>query len=237
MDLPGYGFVPGDWDLRGDVDNYLGNQDFHGKRVIDVGTGSGFCCFEMEKRGAEVTTLERFFRDPRDTLGQIPYADFEQRFGKTYADHVAGWRDGVQRMQNGFWLAHRALNSKARLYSGSAQECPGELGQFDFAFFGCVLMHTQNPLQGLMSFAQATREKIIITEPYEDLGAAAEMPVMFFRPNATEHNVDTWWYLSPVFLRNLLQLLGFPKFSMNVHHARFVPSQADVRMYTVVGER
>jgi predicted nicotinamide N-methyase len=36
------------------VDPYLGNFDFVGKRVLDVGAASGFLTFEMEKRGAEV---------------------------------------------------------------------------------------------------------------------------------------------------------------------------------------
>src|SRR5690349_17429812 len=93
MDLPGYGFQPGEWDLRDDVDNYLGNQDFRGKKVVDVGTGSGFLCFEMEKRGADVTAVERFLsaaeERARDTLGQIPYADFQQRFGMTVEERIA----------------------------------------------------------------------------------------------------------------------------------------------------
>ena len=29
-----------------------------GKRVLDVGTSSGFLCFEMERRGAEVVAFD-----------------------------------------------------------------------------------------------------------------------------------------------------------------------------------
>ena len=53
MELPGRGVIEGqDWDLRGRVDEYLGNVDFAGQRVLEIGPASGFLTFEMEKRGA-----------------------------------------------------------------------------------------------------------------------------------------------------------------------------------------
>jgi hypothetical protein len=59
MELPGLGVIEGrDWDLRGRVDEYLGNVDFAGKRVLEIGPASGFLTFEMEKRGAEVVSVE-----------------------------------------------------------------------------------------------------------------------------------------------------------------------------------
>src|SRR6516164_8364027 len=58
MDLPGIGTVGQDWDLRGRVDDYLGNIELAGKRVLDVGTASGFLTFEMERMGAEVVSLD-----------------------------------------------------------------------------------------------------------------------------------------------------------------------------------
>ena len=44
--------------LRKTIDDYLGNFDFRGKRVLDVGTATGFLSFEMEKRGAEVVSFD-----------------------------------------------------------------------------------------------------------------------------------------------------------------------------------
>ena len=58
MDLPGFGEVGKGWDLRKTIDDYLGHFDFRGKRVLDVGTASGFLTFEMEKRGAEVVSFD-----------------------------------------------------------------------------------------------------------------------------------------------------------------------------------
>ena len=58
QDVPGYGTVPGPWDLRGHVDEYLGGVTLRGKRVLELGTASGFLCVEMEKRGAEVVAFD-----------------------------------------------------------------------------------------------------------------------------------------------------------------------------------
>jgi hypothetical protein len=56
MDLPGY------WDLRPTIDEYLGRFDFRDKRALDVGAASGYLTFEMEKRGAGMVLPH--LRDP-----------------------------------------------------------------------------------------------------------------------------------------------------------------------------
>ncbi len=59
VELPGYGIIEGqDWDLRGGVDEYLGKVAFAGQRVLEIGPASGFLTFEMEKRGADVVSVE-----------------------------------------------------------------------------------------------------------------------------------------------------------------------------------
>jgi hypothetical protein len=58
IDLPGLGEQLGRWDLRPGIDAYLGPNDFSGLRVLEIGTANGFVCFELERRGAEVVTLD-----------------------------------------------------------------------------------------------------------------------------------------------------------------------------------
>ncbi len=72
MDLPGVGEVGKGWDLRETIDDYLGHFDFRGKRVLDVGTASGFLTFEMEKRGAEVVSFDMASRTQRQL---VPFSD------------------------------------------------------------------------------------------------------------------------------------------------------------------
>ena len=57
MELPGHGVVNGSG-FAWRVDDYLGKVSFTGKRVLEIGPASGFLAFEMEKRGAEVVSVE-----------------------------------------------------------------------------------------------------------------------------------------------------------------------------------
>ena len=74
MDLPGYGHIASDsimqWDLRGREREYLGNVKFDEKRVLDVGTASGYLSFFVESQGAEVVSHDV---SETQSLGIIPY--------------------------------------------------------------------------------------------------------------------------------------------------------------------
>lgn len=237
MDLPGYGFRWGEWDLRSDIGHYLGDEQFQGKRVVDVGAATGCPSFAMEQRGAEVTAFDIFFRDETNRMGLIPYFDFESRFGASIDRLAAERRYSSNKLQNSFWYSHRLLGSKVRLYSGTAYECPDELGEFDYVFFGSILLHLMNPLQALWSFAQRAKEKVIVTESYEDVGAAGESPVLFFRPSLVEKNPGTYWYLTPKLLEMSLQILGFRDFRLSFHEALHAESERMVRLFTLVATR
>lgn len=237
MDLPGLGLQVGAWDLRANVDAYLGNQSYAGKHVVDVGTASGYLCFEMERRGANVIAFDRTLTDePTDDMGLVPFHDCEagvrsQRIQKEIVHQ--------RQMQDSFWLAHRLLRSRARLFCGTAYECPAELGEFDYAFFGAILLHLRDPLQAIGSFARRALEKVIITEPLEDIGACGDAPVMFFRPNVADRgNVGTWWYLTPALLQRYLEILGFRSFSIVHHTATFVlDGNKQVPYFSLVASR
>ena len=139
MELPGRGVIEGrDWDLRGRVDDYLGNIDFAGQRVLEVGPASGFLAFEMEKRGADVISVEVTDEHGWDF---VPYPDarLEEVFGPR--------RIVMQQLKNSYWFSHAALQSKARVYYGDAYNLPTALGEFDIAVMGAVLLHCRDPLR------------------------------------------------------------------------------------------
>src|SRR5204863_8950700 len=75
IELPQLGLQVGQWDLRDDIDAYLGHQSFASKRVVDVGTASGFVSFELEKRGADVIAFDRDLDDRSDDMGLVPFSD------------------------------------------------------------------------------------------------------------------------------------------------------------------
>jgi hypothetical protein len=51
---PRLGLVHGQWDLRGYLDQYLGQVSFSGRRVLEIAPASGFLTIEMEK-GAQAS--------------------------------------------------------------------------------------------------------------------------------------------------------------------------------------
>ncbi|HEY7335596.1 MAG TPA: hypothetical protein VH639_11985 [Bryobacteraceae bacterium] len=239
MDLPHFGLQIGHWDIRKDVDNYLGNQNFQGKSVIDIGTASGFLAFEMEKRGAEVIAFDRDLADTDDDVGLIPFHNFERRFGVTF-QHVVEQRIAMQRkLRNSFWLSHRLLKSNVRLHAGNVYTGIRGIAPVDYCFFGNILLHLRDPLRALSVFAPLVREKIIVTETREDIGKEmSDAPVLFFRPNLEDlGNVGTWWYLTPAVVKQFLQILGFSKFSLTTHQAVYVQAGRPLMHYTLVASR
>jgi hypothetical protein len=96
-------------DLRRTVDDYLGRFDFRGKRVLDVGTASGFLTFEMEKRGAEVVSFDKA------SSAHWQLVPFRVKgFDTAKMQPIIEKR--VDPIRNGCSLAHRLLNSRAPVY-------------------------------------------------------------------------------------------------------------------------
>lgn len=169
IDLPGLGTVAADWDLRGGVDDYLGRVPLAGKRVLELGTASGFLAFEMEKRGAEVVAFDL-------APGLIP--DFLPLAG--YADLpglVAGFEAFYVKLRNSFWLGHRLLDSRVQAVYGDIYHVPAAIGPVDVSTFGCILLHLRDPFLALASAARLTRETLVVTDRlHENEWAARLLP-------------------------------------------------------------
>jgi SAM-dependent methyltransferase len=256
VDVPGHGHAAGPWDLRGGVDAYLGGVDLRGKRVLDVGTASGFLCFEMERRGAEVVAYDLSEQQDWDS---VPYAGHEhERF-------VCERRHHIRLLNNSFWLCHRAFGSRARMAHGTVYEVPAAIGPVDVATVGCLLLHLRDPFLALERVLRLVRETVILVDFLEmaDGGPAparvplwrralrrlkrslgwpvgvrppAHQPAMVFLPDAQEcMPKETWWRLSPEVLRRFIGVLGFRDSTVTYHCQKFDGRLA--RLFTVVGRR
>jgi hypothetical protein len=243
MELPGLGTVPGEWDLRGRVDAYLGGLDPRGKRVLECGTASGFLCFEMERRGAEVIGHDA---SEERGLDAVPFA------GRDHAAIAGEHRAFLRRSKNAWWLAHRLLGSRARVVYSSIYAIPPSLGPVDVATFGCILLHLRDPFEALRNGARLARETVVVTErlstgsPFlrglETLGAppavvalAARAPLRFLPDPRTGGPDLTWWALGPALVRRWLAILGFAEARTTFHAAPFQGSRRV--LYTVVARR
>jgi hypothetical protein len=82
----------------------------------------------------------------------------------------------MEQLRNGFWFAHERLQSKAQVHYGSIYALPSELGHFDCAVLGSVLLHTHDPLRVIEECA-ALSDQLVITERYRrDLDGESGLP-------------------------------------------------------------
>lgn len=155
MDIPGYGCVEGEWDLRPTIQKYLGGVDFGGKRVLDVGAASGLLSFHMEKEGAEVVSFDVSEEYEWDV---IPFARYD------HTQISLDTKDIRRKLNNGYWLAHGAFNSNAKAVHGSVYGIPEEIGPVDISVFGSILLHLRDPFLALHNALRLTGEKVVITD-------------------------------------------------------------------------
>jgi SAM-dependent methyltransferase len=247
MDLPGFGTVEGAWDLRGGVREYLGGVRLAGKRVLEVGTASGYLCFHMEQAGAEVVAYD-LNPGQAQYVNVVPYARADQSV------HYRNFAENLPKLNNAFWLSHRLYGSSARLVHGHAYAIPEEIGPVDIATFGCILLHLRDPFQALASAARLVRETVIITEvcwepPQPDgdrslvrrllhryLKPSKPKPAMVFMPDFRTCFPEVgWWRLSPEILGEFLGVLGFESTSVTYHTQICYGSPQ--QLFTVVGRR
>ena len=238
VELPGLGLQKGRWDLRRDPAQYYGNVDVAGKTVLDVGTGSGFIGFEMEKRGASLIAF-----DFDSSLGPrqhdlVPFHDFQQRFGVSREDFMRMLASGLDRMKNSYWLTHRLLQSKARVFYGDVYDCAADFGPVDVVFMGNILLHLASPAQAINTFAPRAREKFIVTEScWEKLDYKSDAPICYLQAGRARRDFASWWQLTPGFLKQYLGVHGFRNFKVTFHKQRWVERSMDVKHFTLVASR
>ena len=228
MHIPGYGIVPGPWDLRRTASNYLGGVDFEGKRVLEVGTASGFLCFFMESLGAEVVAYD---------LSEAAHWDVVPYAGWNYQQELKNSREHIRRLNNGYWLAYRALQSQARVVYGSVYDVPNDIGLVDVAVVSSVLLHLRDPFLALWNAAKLAVETLVIVDrvPNEDPLLLKE-PYMRFLPEASLVDpTETWWVLSPELLKKFLAVLGFDDVEITYHSHNWKGAQ--IPLFTLVGRR
>lgn len=220
IDLPVLGLQRGEWDLRPYIENYLGGVEFRGKRVLDVGTANGFLCFEMEKRGAEVVGYDLSMEHEWDAVtynARKPVEKLEEA------------RVHIDRLNNGWWLGRKLLNSRARVIYGSVYNIPEDIEPFDISMFGSILLHVRDPFLALQRAAAITRDCIIVTDRYSE--------VTRFIPDPDHGRLETWWHYSPDLIISFLRVLGFSDATVTRHFQRFEVTGEMVEQFTVVARK
>jgi len=198
MEIPGVGLVKGDWDLRDCIIPYLGNYDFKGKRVLDVGAASGFLTFSMEKQGADVVSFEMASGGQWDVVPQ-------REFRKNPDAYMAKWVEANRRLKNGYWFTHARLGSKAKAYYGDVYNFPEALGTFDVAVFGMIITHLRDAFRALASASRLVKGDLIITNQ-TPRGKKREA---FFLPTVENGEMRCWWIFTEGCIKQMVSVLGF----------------------------
>lgn len=236
MDVPGHGVVAGEWDLRGGVDDYLGHADVAGKRVLEIGTASGFLCFEMERRGGDVVAYDL---SPAQSWDVVPYA------GLDLAQDVARRREHIARLNNSWWFNHAAFGSRAHVVYGTVYAIPASIGPVDVCTFGAILLHVRDPFLALQNAAALRPATIVVTELAQRDSPASALSLLagpargrspLFLPNAAKREPrDAWWSFTPGSISNMLGVLGY-RTERVVRHAQLYANRR-TPMFTVVARR
>lgn len=238
----------GEWDLRKNIEKYLGNVDFKDKTVLELGPASGFLTFEIENRGAEVTSVELSIKNDRWDVVPDCSIDWE----KEEKDHRE--KDLIKK-QNAYWYAHKAFNSKARVAYSHVNNITKGIGLYDISLMGSVLLHLQNPFKAIQNILCVTKEKAIITDllPIGNRSAILKYfpkviqrkinriiarfsaPYMEFLPGSGNMQIFAWWLISPTTIVNFAKIFGFEKSKIN-YHVQYQNGNP-VEFFTVVCER
>ncbi|HEX2111721.1 MAG TPA: class I SAM-dependent methyltransferase [Gaiellaceae bacterium] len=145
IELPGGVVTSGVFDTVRERENVPLPDALAGMRCLDIGTADGFWAFEMERRGAaDVIALDVASRDELDWPGFVDEEEW------TVAEHLGG--------HDGFRLAREAFGSAVRLEKRPVYELsPDEIGVFDFAFMGSLLLHLRDPVGALISIRRVLK--------------------------------------------------------------------------------
>lgn len=224
---------PGDWDLRGYEEAYLGGVDLAGRRVIEFGPASGWMSAFIAARAAALTVFDL---PPGAPPEFVPHPDVDMAATAADAAVSAG------RLRRSWWYAKQRLGFDARAVYGDIYRLPGDVGRYDVAFFGAILLHLSSPFRALQQAAAVTDEAIVVSEVdsspklpgYDELaGAAAGLTV--FNPTEPPFGMTHWWAVSPAMVAHMLRRLGFPHVAVTRHTPPRMPSRP--AMFTVVGRR
>jgi tRNA (mo5U34)-methyltransferase len=194
LELPGGVLTPGEYDLRGAAARLPIPDDLSGMRCLDIGGRDGFYAFEMERRGAaEVVSVD--IDDPAAV--DFPGARPDPSLVRSELD--AGNR--------AFELARGALSSGVERRWMSVYDLDaGEMGQFDFAVIGTLLLHLRDPARALVAIRPLIRGRLLINEPViAGVDSLRRRPLAELRVQGGPF----WWQFNPAGLRQLAEAAGF----------------------------
>lgn len=236
VDIPGTEQKDWQWDLRGSESKYLGDVDFHGRRVLEFGPANGGLTFWMARNGADVVGAD-LGPDSRKFSWDVlwhPGLDVE----KTY-DVMSRT---MRAFNNGWLYGRRYFGANSKLLLSTAYDTPMEAGPFDIVVWGSILLHLRDPIGALQNGLKFRPQTVIITDRTPaQLASRDELkrPLSYFQPNAksvSPHGGLTWWHVNPQVYIQFLDAMGYQvkALTYNLFNYRNV---RPTELFTLVAER
>jgi len=183
--------TPGAYDHNPYLGAYGLPKDLTGCTALDIGAASGYFTFELEGRGAQVTSTE---------LPQWMAHDF----GPQYASEMTD--DGAQQyLHDPYAFAHEARGSHARRKMINIYDInPDTVGRFDLVFCGSVLLHLTDPARALMRIQSVTQQVAVIATVVYPLATPEPLARYMGEPGGF-----TWWYPNRAAFEAMVRSAGF----------------------------
>jgi SAM-dependent methyltransferase len=231
MEVPGVGeikgFGNGNWDLRQCIPQMLGDIQYAGKRILEVGPASGHLTFEMERRGGQVVAVDAPYGHDWDV---VPFPGTQQMWKE-------GCKAGWAPQTNAWWFAHERFQSKAQMvYASATQICDVPMGDFDVSIMANMLLHNRDHMKILENCAKITKDKVVIVEQWQPDLEPCGLPIICYYPTAgNPDNWNVWWRFTTAYFKTQLEIMGFKDFQITRYTApwNYIPFE----MFTMVASR
>ncbi len=139
--------IAGYWDISIDIADYR-FPDVRGKRVLDVGPGSGWFAFYLESLGADVTVVESRGYGDFDVYGEDRYTGAQGREPDRVIDGRPVWFGPVSKS---LLTMRDLLDSKVKFLNGRVYEVGPDMfpEPFDVVLMCALLPHLRDPVGAL----------------------------------------------------------------------------------------
>jgi tRNA (mo5U34)-methyltransferase len=196
IELPGGERTPGEFDTDAALARLPFPTSLAGKRCLDVGTRDGYWAFAMESRGAaEVVGID--IDHPLDLDNPWLPAEARARLEASEAGKEA----------KGFHVAHDLLGSKVQRSTTSVYDLdPAEIGTFDFAYVGTMLLHVRDPIGALMALRKVVTGQLLVNDSITPTGLfGARAPAARLQ----DFPAPFWWMPNAPALARYVEAAGF----------------------------
>jgi tRNA (mo5U34)-methyltransferase len=204
--------TPGDYDYRGLLGDYPFPADMRGMTALDVGSATGFFAFELERRGAEVTSVDLPSMADWDVIWTDRTVLIPKLLARQRVPNIEAW--DRTHTHGPFEFCHRLRGSRVRRCLSRIYDLtPAKLGRekFDLIFLGDILGHLFSPLAALNAIAPLCGKELIIS-----LDLVNTPGVTMWYGGGEERNQigRSWFQPNWETLRQMLRRVGFEKIEL-----------------------